>query len=317
MEIHDLLIVGAGLTGLNCAHNLSSVNKNLKIQILEKSKSCGGRMATRRIGEAKFDHGAQFIKIAEESEKIVSFWQEAKVAQNFPSQDFRAICGQSGMTHLTKKLAENLNVKYNCKVTRLEKNSEFWQVSLEEEEPQLARQIVLTCPLPQSLQILDQSNLGYDRRLAEIRYNQSIVLLVQLDSNLKSAPNYTENVDENIYSISSQKAKNLSAGHDYTIVMQNLWSKANFDKSDEEISSSTKTILNAKYPSANILDLFVKKWRFASPAKTWDRLFEMVTPNLYLAGDGFGGASLLGALRSSDHLVEHLNSSISNHDRQA
>jgi predicted NAD/FAD-dependent oxidoreductase len=127
MEIQDLFIVGAGLTGLSCAHSLSTSGNYLRIQILEKSNGCGGRMATRRVAESKFDHGAQFIKVSQESSKLIDFWLESKVACNFPSEYFEAICGQSGMTQLAKIIAAKLNVRYNSKVIRLEKRLDCWR----------------------------------------------------------------------------------------------------------------------------------------------------------------------------------------------
>lgn len=316
MEIQDLLIIGAGLTGLSCAHSLSSSGKYLRIQNLEKSNSCGGRMATRRVAESKFDHGAQFIKASKESSKLIDLWLESKVACNFPSEDFEAICGQSGMTQLAKAIAAKLNVKYNSKVIRLEKRLQYWQVFLEQGEPLLAEQIILTCPLPQSVQILRQSDIDFDQKLTRIRYHSSIVILARFDSSLDSEMNYRENLNENIFSICSQKAKGLSNKADYTLVMQNIWSANHFDRSDDEICSAVEKILNNIFPKSCVLNLIVKKWRFASPENTWERLYEKVSNGLYLAGDAFGGPSLNGALRSSHHLSDHLMSAADHFERE-
>jgi predicted NAD/FAD-dependent oxidoreductase len=53
------IIIGAGITGLTIAKILS--RRSVKCTILEKSKSVGGRMATRYIdtdnGRVDFDHG--------------------------------------------------------------------------------------------------------------------------------------------------------------------------------------------------------------------------------------------------------------------
>jgi len=315
MEIQDLLIVGAGLTGLSCAHSLSTSGKYLRIQILEKSNGCGGRMATRRVGESKFDHGAQFIKASKDSSKLIDLWQESMVACNFASEDFGAICGQSGMTQLAKIIAAKLNIEYNSKVIRLEKRLQYWRVFLEQGEPRLAEQIILTCPLPQSVQILRQSDIDFDQKLTGIRYHSSIVILTRFDSSLDSEMNYRENLNEDIFSICSQKAKGLSIQADYTIVMQNLWSANHFDKSDDEICWTVEKLLNNIFPKSGVLNLIVKKWRFASPQDIWERLYENVANGLYLAGDAFGGPSLNGALRSSNHLSDHLMSAADHFER--
>ena len=54
-------IVGAGMTGLTAAAELQK--EGIEVFLLDKGKSVGGRMATRRVGDGKADHGAQFFEI--------------------------------------------------------------------------------------------------------------------------------------------------------------------------------------------------------------------------------------------------------------
>ena len=53
----DVVIVGAGMAGLTAAAWLEE--RGVATIVLDKGRAPGGRMATRRIGEASFDHGAQ------------------------------------------------------------------------------------------------------------------------------------------------------------------------------------------------------------------------------------------------------------------
>ena len=55
----DVLIIGAGISGLTCAASLRAAG--LSPKVIEKSRGIGGRMATRRAGALSFDHGAQFL----------------------------------------------------------------------------------------------------------------------------------------------------------------------------------------------------------------------------------------------------------------
>ena len=57
----DVVIVGAGIAGLSAATEL--VASGRRVVVLEKSRGVGGRMATRRVGEAICDHGAQFFTV--------------------------------------------------------------------------------------------------------------------------------------------------------------------------------------------------------------------------------------------------------------
>jgi renalase len=305
----DVLIVGAGLTGLNLAKELSSDQPGLAIEILEKSKSCGGRMATRRVGDSRFDHGAQFIKNSEVAQTLIDFWQHAGILRAFPCSALSASCGLAGMTQLAKKMAESLPVSYNTKVTTLKSRDGGWHVGLDEGGARFAKDVVLTCPLPQSLEILNVSNIAYNPLLSKIHYSKAIVLLVQLDSSLDSEFVFKENVDENIFSICSQKEKGLSSLDEYTIVMQAKWSDDNYENADEEILTAGQALLKEKFVSKTFRIHQIKKWRFCQPIERWNSFYETPVPGLFLAGDAFGGASLAGALKSSYALEEHLMSS--------
>ena len=53
----DVLVVGAGMAGLIAAREL--LRAGLSVLVLDKGRGVGGRLASRRIEGATFDHGAQ------------------------------------------------------------------------------------------------------------------------------------------------------------------------------------------------------------------------------------------------------------------
>lgn len=57
--ITDVLVIGAGMAGLIAAAKLQRAGR--RVLVLDKSRGVGGRLASRRIDGATFDHGAQFI----------------------------------------------------------------------------------------------------------------------------------------------------------------------------------------------------------------------------------------------------------------
>lgn len=58
-NLTDILIIGAGMSGLTAASALQQAGR--EVIVVDKGRGVGGRMATRRIGAATFDHGAQFV----------------------------------------------------------------------------------------------------------------------------------------------------------------------------------------------------------------------------------------------------------------
>ena len=58
-ESFDVAVVGAGMAGLSAARAL--VDAGRSVVVFDKGRGIGGRMATRRLGAAVFDHGAQYF----------------------------------------------------------------------------------------------------------------------------------------------------------------------------------------------------------------------------------------------------------------
>ena len=50
-----ILVVGAGISGCVCPYQLSKAGHD--VVVIEKGRGVGGRMAARRVGGARIDHG--------------------------------------------------------------------------------------------------------------------------------------------------------------------------------------------------------------------------------------------------------------------
>ena len=57
----NIAIIGAGMAGVSAARTLEKAG--FAVQIFEKSRSAGGRMATRESSYGSFDHGVQYFTI--------------------------------------------------------------------------------------------------------------------------------------------------------------------------------------------------------------------------------------------------------------
>jgi predicted NAD/FAD-dependent oxidoreductase len=67
-------IVGAGLAGLIAGRAIAEAGHD--VVLWDKGRSPGGRLATRRIGDARLDHGAQFFTVrTDEFARHVAAWE--------------------------------------------------------------------------------------------------------------------------------------------------------------------------------------------------------------------------------------------------
>ncbi len=309
-EVFDFVIVGAGMTGLDLGARLTTAFPKLNLKILEKSKSCGGRVATRRIDDIKFDHGVQFIEETKYSKPLIQFWRNLGLVQKFPHKSVNGICANSGMTQLPKSIARGQNIEYEFKVASLNIDQNNWQLTSDQGKVLSSRNVLFTAPLPQSLDILTKSNIDYDSNLNEISYSKAIVLLIESHEDFDPTLVYQEGSGETFLSITAQHKKGNSSLPAWTVVMRPSWSHDYFDLNETQILETAIELIEVYIPNLRIKNCTLKKWRYAFSMKQWHKTFEIVKPGVYLAGDAFGGPSVNGALLSSNDLFNHLKPSI-------
>ena len=152
-EDADILIVGAGMTGISCARVLTAAGR--QVRLVDKGRGIGGRMATRRVtlpeGEIRFDHGAQYLR--PRAPDFAEALQEAG-AQDWPDPAGAArLVGVPGMSALPRAMASALTVSQNVTVTALAREAAGWQVATTA-GALVARIVVLTQPAPQVARVL-------------------------------------------------------------------------------------------------------------------------------------------------------------------
>ena len=107
-----VVVIGAGIAGLLAAQQLHSAGH--EVTVLDKGKSPGGRLATRRIGAATLDHGAQFFTVRDaQFDHHVQQWVHDGVVREwckgFSQHDGHPrYIGTAGMSSIAKYLARDL-----------------------------------------------------------------------------------------------------------------------------------------------------------------------------------------------------------------
>jgi renalase len=317
------VVVGAGVSGLIAARHLSD---SCDVVVVDKGRKVGGRLASRRIGDATFDHGAQFITThTPEFAEIVAGWERAGVAGPWfegridpegvvdPDGHTR-FRGVATMRAIAEHLAEGLDVRDFTQVVAVERSDAGWRIRLGDDTTLDADAVILTAPVPQSLALLAagavQLSADDTRALQAIRYDPCLAALVALDGpsglddpgaiNPSSGP-IDWMADNQLKGASTVPAVTLHASADF--------SRTYWDASDEVVLTE---LLNAAGLSARPLaDQFhVQRWRFARPTTLHPErcLVALGLPPLVFAGDAFGGAKVEGAALSGTAASDSLTS---------
>lgn len=139
-----IVIIGSGMAGLACARRLADAG--LAPIVLDKGRGIGGRVATRRMGDLQFDHGAQYVNAhgvefaAVLSGLSVASWQDGTGRAHS--------VGVPGMSAIPKALGAGLDIRQGMQVTWLQKDGDGLLLRLKVGTLRAAR-VVVTVPAPQ------------------------------------------------------------------------------------------------------------------------------------------------------------------------
>ena len=184
----DILIIGAGLAGLSAANDLQQAGH--QVLVVDKGRGLGGRLAGRRIGDATFDHGAQFMTAREPRFKAaMADWVATGVAEewysSYPGQPngHPRYRGVPTMTAVAKHLAIELNIMRATRVVKVSHQQTGWLANLDNGDRVSAHKLLITSPVPQTLELLKGINIPADKqsRLERIEYESCIAVMAILD----------------------------------------------------------------------------------------------------------------------------------------
>ncbi len=214
------------------------------------------------------------------------------------------------MTTLAKDLAEEINVVLNEKVSFIQPDGGKWNITFEPGRIESTDELVFTCLVPQTLGILKTSGVAFPSALSDVTFTKALVVLIE-DSPTPfkfETLGYVEPKNALFFSLADQSEKNVSPVNALTATLASDPSETRFDAPDDEIILQAVAELKRLSPGFEAGVAQVKKWRYCMVRKTFGALFVEIQRGLYLAGDGFGGASLNGAARSAGALSEYLRS---------
>ncbi len=168
------MIVGAGVAGLLAARSLRDAG--VSVTVLDKGRAPGGRLATRRHGDARHDHGAQFLTARDPRfTRHVDTWADAGVLRPWFGE---AWCAPGGMSALPRHLAQGLDVRTGVTVRAVRERPGAWAVELAEGEALGADAVILTAPAPRSLTRLGAGGASLPdarrRSLEGVRYRRCL-----------------------------------------------------------------------------------------------------------------------------------------------
>ncbi len=311
------IIIGAGLSGLTAAHEL--IKNNWEVIVLDKGRGVGGRMATRRAGEARFDHGAQYFST--KTTDFQSFTQniiQKNIAKEWHLQEgdktfsHARVVGTNGMNSIAKLLAEGLNIKTNEKVIRISETQNGCNVLTEAGNFYEANALICTAPAPQTIELLQKSEIAFEdsETLQSIHYQPCIAVMVSLkaQTNIPS-PGGMSLEGSNISWVADNFQKGISPVFSATIHANPVFSLAHFENDLNQIGHQLLSEVTDLIPADSVESYQVHRWRYSLASERYPESFLASNSTkfpLIFAGDGFGIGNIEGAYISGKSAAQHL-----------
>lgn len=330
----DVLIVGAGISGLMAARTLFEGGHS--VQVIDKGRGVGGRLATRRVGASGLaDLGAQFFTVRTSilqeyvdrwrADDLVTVWgtgwSDGSLKRTAGDGHPRYVV-RGGMNQLAQRLARDLPVSVDRLVTAVGQRGAGWTLTDSEGETWVGAGLLLTPPAPESLALLSASGVRLsaedEAALRRIRFGPCLCGIHAINGDVDlPAPGALQNFQHDVYWIADNRAKGIS---DATIVTSHAnpkFSRQHWDAPEATVIDALESALRPFLKSGAIIEQTqLKRWQYSAPLTTHARevLQAKDLPPLIFAGDAFGGrgrveGAFLSGLAAGKAMAEALSSS--------
>ncbi len=318
-----VVIVGAGLAGLVAANELTEAGA--EVSVLDKGRSVGGRLATRRMGGARLDHGAQFFTARTPAfQRRIDDWIERGVVhvwhRGFDGDDGHPrFVASRGMNSLAKDLAASLD-DTTCRIETSTMafavrpgtgGRARWSVAIDDGTHRDADAVVLTAPLAQTFSLLVDTawndddpeaphGIELDETLFRTEYDRTIGLLATVDGpTAVPEPGGVQHGDDVFSFIGDNRSKGVSDEPAITFHANPTWSEEHWDDDPDDLLQLLEAAAAPWLGGAHIVERQLKKWRFATPRSIWpDPCWTTAGGTIIVAGDAFAGPRVEGAHNS-------------------
>ncbi len=262
-------VIGAGLAGITCARTLAQAGH--QVQLFEKSRGFGGRMATRNGPFGSFDHGAQyftqrdprFVKALASTPGVCKTWTDA--VHNFDGQGRFSSVSAHNEAHLmptprmnalpqqwARPLVEQGHVSLQTRVLRIESlQPNGWQLHFEGPDGGNYSKsgfdgVLLALPAPQTRELLAGAGgievlKSWVSRLDSVTFSPCWTLMLSFDRENMNANGPLWNAARSkFHSIAwiareSSKPDRGQAVERWTLQASSAWSEKHFETDKRDV----------------------------------------------------------------------------------
>lgn len=315
-------VIGAGLAGLACARTLA--DHGIVVEVFEKSRGLGGRMATRRSEPYQFDHGAQYFTARNDlfrryvgswcEDGVVSRWTgRVRILQDGQVQDERSAIARyvavPGMNALGKHLGRGLSVRRETRIVRLQRDSATWLLT-DSERSQYGPfdAVIIAAPAPQAAELLQaaESRIASHASAVTMRACWAVMAVFAKPNAFAYDGAFVQESSLAWVMRDSSKPGRPDQGDAWVLHASGEWTEANLELSAAEVQ---RQLLDAFWRANGTAPQIPQwatahRWLYALPTEPYGERHLWDAPlQLGACGDWCGGPRVEGAFLSGTSMA--------------
>ena len=306
---HRVGIIGAGMAGLSCAAQL--VAQGHSVQLFDKGRSPGGRMSTRRIktplGEAQFDHGAQFFTARDPGfAAAVTDWEQRGLAGRWPAAGPDTWVGRPSMSAVVKDLTAQQDVLFGELVNCLTRADGAWQVLTASRAHGPFDVVIVAIPSEQAVPLLALHDLALAQQAMHARSQPCWTAMLAFEGPLELTSDIIRGSGTICWAARNNAKPGRSGPEAWVVQASPQWSADHVDADQTTVLAElTRSFgLVASGPLPAIIAAQVHRWRFALSAGTGIGALWNAEIGLGACGDWLLGPRVECAWLSGKHLAK-------------
>jgi predicted NAD/FAD-dependent oxidoreductase len=298
----NVVIVGAGLSGLVAANQL--VEAGHDVVVFDKGRAVGGRMASKRYGGGRFDHGAQHFSVRSDPFQaavrewsfagVVGVWYEGRSLTTDNGMEPRHR-GIPAMRSICEHLAGGLDVRTGTRVARVDASG----LVLESGERIECDATIVTAPIPQALDLIDGGLVPATIRetLEGIEYDPCVAVMAVLERDPELVDGHLAPDSDLIAWIADNRHKGVSEVPAVTIHSTPGYAQSRLEATPSvwlgDLLGEFQRLVGTP-----VIEAIAHRWRYSMPTNPLDTGYLELGSGVWLAGEAFSGARIEGAFTS-------------------
>ena len=310
-------IVGAGMSGLACAERLARSGHT--VALWDKGRSAGGRMSVRRIatslGEAAFDHGAQYFTARDPGFRArADDWISKGCLAAWPAAGADAYVGTPGMNAPLRQMAEGLPVQWGARVTGLSRQGPGWRLLLETGAAVEVDAVVLALPAEQAAELTMSVAPAMATRAQVTKTMPCWTVMAAFADRVPTTQDcWRGDEDEPLGWAARNGSKPGRKGPEAWVLQASPgWSSQYLEAPENEVTSTLLAAFSKRLGTdlATPISQATHRWRYARSGAEGSGAIWDAEHRLGMCGDWLIGPRVEAAWVSGTALAEHIRSSL-------